>query len=52
MNCLSCREIDLCIVVADREQVMKEPSRENLVWDPSIMNFVSEDDGMLGVLLF
>jgi len=34
------------IGAAHRQQVMTEPNREELVWDPSVMNFVSEDDGV------
>jgi len=41
--------LDLSIVTADRQPVMTEPSREDLVWDPSIMKFVSEEDGMFYV---
>ena len=36
----------MSVVIADRQQVMLEPSREEMVWDPSIMNRVSEEDGM------
>jgi len=40
----------LSIVAADRQQAVMDPSCEDLVWDPSIMEFVSEDDGMCCVM--
>jgi len=33
------------VVAGDQLQAMQEPSREDLVWDPSIMDFVSEEEG-------
>ena len=36
----------MSVVTADRKEAMLEPSREEMVWDPSIMDNVSEEDGM------
>jgi len=33
------------IVAGDQQEAMLEPSREDLVWDPSIMDSVSEEEG-------
>ena len=43
---------DLLIVSADQQQAMTESSREDLVWDPTIMKFVSEDDGVFLVMQY
>ena len=38
------------IVAGDRQRAMLERSREDLIWDPAVMDSVSEQDGMSRVI--